>query len=392
MRRIWVIFQKEVMDNLRDRRSITSAVLTPLITPLFLVALIVVMGQTLFADPQESTLQLPVIGAENAPGLVDFLEQNNIKVVPGPADPEAAARSGEVDVVLIIDPGYAEAFSQGRPAPVSIVADSSRQTAIRAISQTESLLQQYGRTLGVLRLQARGIDPSVVNAISVGQVDVATPQSQALIFLNMMPFLLLMVIFTGAMYVIIDTTAGERERGSLEPLLINPASRAQFAIGKLLASLPFGIVTLIMTMAMYYVSFNVFPLEEYVNIPMRLDLSALVAIFWLALPIVLLASALQLLVASFTRSFKEAQTYLGFLPLIAGFPSAFLAFLPVKASTGMMLIPTFGQAILINQIMRGEPVQAANLWISSAATLVVALVVILASIWLYRREQILFGR
>lgn len=392
MKRIWVIFQKEVMDNLRDKRSLLSALITPLITPLFLIAMMVVMGQTLFADPQESVLQLPVLGAENAPGLIAFLEQNNVKVVEGPQDPEAAARTGDVDVVLVIDPGYSEAFLAGEPAPLQLVADSSRQSALRSISQVEQLLGQYGSTIAVLRLQARGVNPQVVSPLSIAHVDVATPQSQALIFLNMMPFLILMVIFTGGMYVIIDTTAGERERGSLEPLLINPASRAEFAVGKLLAALPFGVVTLVITLVTYYLSFNVFPVEEYVNIPMRLDVGALGAIFWLSLPIVLLASALQLLVASFTRSFKEAQTYLGFLPLIAGFPSAFLAFLPVKASSALMMIPTFGQAILINQMMRGEPVLASNLWISNLSTLAISLVVIGMSIWLYRREQILFGR
>jgi len=392
MKRIWVIFQKEVMDNLRDKRSMTSALMTPLITPLFLLALIIVMGQTLFADPQETVMRLPVQGAEYAPGLVSFLEQNNVEIVQAPADPEAAVLSGDVDVVLVIDPGYAEALTSGQPAPLEMVSDSSRQSAIRSISTTQQLLNQYGNTIAVLRLQARGVNPQVVNPLSIAQVDVATPQSQALIFLNMMPFLILMVIFTGGMYVIIDTTAGERERGSLEPLLINPATRAQFAIGKLLAALPFGVVTLLMTLAVYYLAFNVFPIEDYVNIPMALDINALWAIFWLSLPIVLLASALQLLVASFTRSFKEAQTYLGFLPLIAGFPSAFLAFLPVKASTTMMLIPTFGQAILINQMMRGEPVMISNVWTSTIATLVLSLVVIGLSIWLYRREQILFGR
>lgn len=392
MRRIWVIFQKEVMDNLRDKRSMTSALMTPLITPLFLLALIIVMGQTLFADPQETVMHLPVRGAEYAPGLISFLEQNNVDVVEAPADAEAAVLAGDVDVVLVIDPGYAEALTNGQPAPVEMISDSSRQSAIRSISTTQQLLNQYASTIAVLRLQARGINPQVVNPLSIAQVDVATPQSQALIFLNMMPFLLLMVIFSGGMYVIIDTTAGERERGSLEPLLINPATRAEFAIGKLLAALPFGLVTLLITMTVYYLAFNVFPIENYVNIPMALDINALLAIFLLSLPIVLLASALQLLVASFTRSFKEAQTYLGFLPLVAGFPSAFLAFLPVKASTAIMVIPTFGQAILINQMMRGEPVMISNVWISTAATLVVSLVVIGLSIWLYRRDQILFGR
>ncbi len=392
MKKIWIIFKKEVMDNLRDRRSITSALVTPLFTPLFLLGMIVVMGQTLFADPAEKPVILPVVGAEYAPGLVAYLEQENVSVISGPADPQAAVKAGEVDVVLVIPPDYAEKFTDGQMVAVRLVMDSSRQSSLRSIQQAQMLVRQYSQMLGVLRLQARGIDPGILFPVSLASVDLATPQSQAVIFLNMMPFFVLMVIFTGAMYVIIDTTAGERERGSLEPLLINPASRAQFALGKLLAALPFATVTLIISLVAFWAMFNLFPIEDYVNIPMTLNLDAVVAIFLLLLPVVLLAAALQMVVAAFTRSFKEAQTYLGFLPLIGGLPSAFLAFLPVRTTLVTSAIPTFGQSLLINQLLRGEVVQVAHMWIASGTTLVLALLFTALSVRLYQREQILFGR
>lgn len=392
MRQIWVIFQKEVIDNLRDKRSITSALSTPLFFPLFLLALIVVMGQTLFADPQEKPLVLPVIGAEHAPDLISYLKQNNVQIVGGPADPEEAVRVGDVDVVLVIPAEYPEEFSQGRPAPLQLIMDTTRQSSIRSIERSTTLVSQYSQGLGLMRLQARGVDPNVTVPLAVTQVDLATPQSQAIIFLNMLPFFLVMIIFTGGMYVIIDTTAGERERGSLEPLLINPATRAQFALGKLLASLPFSIVTLMISLVTFGLVFNLFPLEEYINIPMRVDLSALVAIFWLLLPLVLLSAALQMVVASYTRSFKEAQTYLSFLPLLAGLPSAFLAFLPVRSSPALSLIPTFGQSLIINQLLRGEPVLASNMLLTVISTLVFSVLVTLLAVRLYYREQILYGR
>jgi sodium transport system permease protein len=221
---------------------------------------------------------------------------------------------------------------------------------------------------------------------------VATPQSQALMFLSMLPFLLIMTIFVGGMYVIIDTTAGERERGSLEPLLINPAHRWEFVLGKLLASLPFATVTVALALVLFGLGFNLVPLEEYIGFKMSIEPAVLWNIFFLSLPMILLASVLQMVVASFTRSFKEAQTYLSFLPLVAGLPGAFLAFLPVKAELPAMLIPTFGQSILINQMLRGETVLLNNVLISTAATLVAAVGLTLLAITLYRREQILFGR
>ncbi len=392
MKRIWVIFVKEVTDNLRDRRSISSALLTPLFTPLFLLGMIIVMGQTIFADPQERPVVLPVVGAENAPALIEYLKENNITITAGPADPEAAVKAGDADVVLVIPSDYAEKFSAGKPAPLQLVMDSSRQSALRSLDRSQTLLRQYNGLMTVLRLQARGIDPSITSPVALTSVDLATPQSQAIIFLNMMPFFLILVTFTGATFVIIDTTAGERERGSLEPLLINPATRAEFAVGKLLAALPFAVTTLIISLAAFGAMFNLFPLEEYINIPMRLDLSVLFVVFWLMLPIVLLATALNMLVASFTRSFKEAQTYLGFLPLIAGLPSAFLAFLPVRSSAVLSLIPTFGQSLLINQLLRGEPVVPLNMLLATLGTTVIALLCTVLAVRLYYREQILYGR
>lgn len=390
--RIKIIFAKEVIDNLRDRRSVLSALLTPLFMPTFLVALIIVVGKTMFVDPVEKPLILPVQGAENAPGLVVFLQQHGVDVQTASSNLQAQVRDGTYAVALVIPPEYSEAVRSGKMASLDLIVDSSRQSAAVAIERTRSLLQAYSQQLGAMRLLARGINPDISSPLNISQTDTATPQSQTLIFLNMMPFLIIMTIFLGGMYVIIDTTAGERERGSLEPLLINPATREEFVLGKLLASLPFATATLIITLAAFWIAFNVIPLERYTHFPITLSFSTLWSIFWISLPMILLASGLQIVVATFTKSFKEAQTYLGILPLIAGLPGAFLTFLPVKATVWTMLIPAFGQSILINQVMRGEPIRSQDAIIAALVTLGLALSLTWVAIKLYQRETILLGR
>lgn len=392
MKNIWIVFQKELLDNLRDRRSITSTVISAFFTPALLLALIVVLGRTINVDPQEQALVLPVSGAEHAPGLIAFLQENNVEIVEAPPDPAAAVREGNRDVVLIISPDYPEAFRKGEPAPVQMILDSSRTTSSASIQRVRSLLSSYSGLLANLRLQARGVHPGLLSAVSIGVRDVATPQSQALIFLNMMPFLITLNVFAGGMFVIIDSTAGERERGSLEPLLINPVTRREFVLGKLFASLPFAMVTLGLVLGIFWAGFQVIPVEDYIGFPMVLDARALASIYILVLPEVVLASCMQMLVATFTRSFKEAQTYLGFLPLIIGLPSMFLSFTPVKSQVINMLAPTYGQSILINQILRGETVSSQYVLIATVSTLVVAMVFLLVSIRLYQREQVLFGK
>ena len=392
MSRIWTVFKKEVIDNLRDKRALSSSLLTPLFTPLLLIALIAVLGRTVMADPAEKPLLLPVSGAEYAPGLIDYLNQNNVEIIPAPADPETAVRNADVDVVLVIDPTYAEEMQAGRSAPVRLVVDSSRQSSLPALQRSQSLLQTYNGILGTLRLQARGVNPQMLSVIAIERRDVATPQSQALIFLSMMPYLIILTVFVGAMYVIIDTTAGERERGSLEPLLINPIRRSELALGKLLAAIPFAIVTLSLTLIFFYVGFNVLPLEDFIGFPLTVSGAALWNIFLLCLPMVFFGSAVMLLIGNFTRSFKEAQTYLSLVPLVAGLPGMFLGFLSVKATPALMFIPTFGQSILINQLMRAEAVAPLHVWITTLSTLAVTVVVVIAAIQVYQREQVLAGR
>lgn len=387
----WVVMHKEVLDNLRDRRSLAAAVLYPLLGPVLLVTLLVVVGRT-FSEQAETPLALPVAGAERAPDLIRFLEQNGAEIEPAPADPEAAVAKGDVDVVLVIPDGYGAAFADGRPATVQIVVDASRQSDAVAIRRARRLVDAYREQIAALRLVARGVSPVVLAPLAVETVDVATPQSQAAGFLNLTPYFLIYAIFIGGMYLAIDTTAGERERGSLEPLLLNPVPRASLVLGKLGATLAFTLVAVVETILAFAVVLNVLPLEQYLGMRLSLSAGALAMVFVIALPMLPLAAALQLIIASFTGSFKEAQNYLSLLPLLPALPGMFLAFVPVAPTPAAMSIPTFGQQILINQVMRGEAIDPLHLAISAGVTLLLGLALVGLAIRLYGRERVVFGR
>ncbi len=390
--RISIVFLKEVTDNLRDRRSLFSGVLFAMIGPMIILGLIIILGQTIFREQIEKPLELPVAGAENAPNLIAFLKQNNVAIRPAPDDPQTAVRNGDVAVVLIVPADYGDEFTSGLPATVQVVLDTSRQSAVADIQRLENLLRGYSSEIGSLRLLARGVSPAITDALAVEQVDVATPQSQVLIFLNMLPYLLMFTIFNGGSGVIIDATAGERERNSLEPLLINPVARHELVIGKLLAALPFACIILLTSLAAFAAIFNVVPVEEFVGFQLTIDVAALVGIFIISLPMIVLAAALQMIVATFSRSFKEAQTYVGILPLVPALPGLGLAFLPVKPELWTMIIPTFGQQILINQFMRGEPISPLNIAVSALVTTVLSAALIVVAIRLYQGERVIVGR
>jgi sodium transport system permease protein len=390
MRKIFIIFQKELLDNLRDYRSWITGLFWALFGPFILGGMIMILGNTIRENAEEP-LRLPVTGAEHAPNLIAFLKQQDVIIEPAPADPEAAVIAGDINVALIIPEDYGEDFSAGETANVRLVFDSTRQSAGADIDRAEDVLEGYSRYIALMRLSLRGVSPEVLRVIQIEEVDTATPQSQALIFISMLPYFIIFAIFNGASAVIIDATAGERERGSLEPLLINPVPRHLIAMGKMISAVPFAIFNLILTLAGFAAIFQVLPVEELLGIQIGLDGGALMIIFFICLPIVLLACAIQTLIASFTRTTKEAGTYLPFVGLIPSLPGLALAFLPVKPELWTMLIPTFGQQILINQFLRSEPVSGMNILISAVGTLLLSGIITYIAVRLYQGERIITG-
>jgi sodium transport system permease protein len=390
MKQVWIIFQKEVLDNLRDTRSLIIGVFfSALFGPIMMGGLLIVIG-TSFRKDLEKPLTLPVQNPEYAPTLIRFLESHDVITVPAPADPEAAVKLGDVDVVLVIPEKFSEEFSSSKPATVQLVLDSSRQSAAVNILRIQTLLEGYNTYLGKLRLVVRGVSPEVIEVIAIDKVDVVTPQTRVMILLSMLPYFIIFGVFNSSSSIIIDSTAGERERKSLEPLLINPVPRRVFVFGKILSSFPFSIANLALTLIGFGLVFNVMPLEKYLGMQFGLNMMTLIWIFLICLPVVFLASAIQIVVASFARAPKEAGNYLPFIALIPSLPGLAIAFFPVKSNLWLMLIPTFGQQLLINQMLRLEPISAWNVIVSVLATLLVAAAFTWLTILLYKREQIMF--
>jgi len=390
MGRIKVIFCKEVKDNLRDRRTLAGALAYPLFGPILLALVFTLVGHTSSGNA-EKTMLLPVVGAEHAPALIQFLEQNGAKIIPAPADPEAAVQAGDQEVVLIIPEGYGENFTTGRSAAVQLVVDDSRGSAQPSVRRVRAMLTTFSSQIGSLRLLARGVHPGVTSALAIELLDVATPQSQAAGLLNMLPYFIVFSLFIGGMYLAIDTTVGERERGSLEPLLINPAARSELILGKLSATLMFTVIAIVETLLGFYVMLRVLHTET-LGVKISLSLSTLWILFLIAIPMMLLAASLQMIVATNTRGFREALNSLSFMMMIPALPGLFMVFVPIKEKLWMMLIPIFSQQLLINQAMRGEILDRVHVLASAAATIAAGAWLTGVAIRMYQRERILFGR
>jgi sodium transport system permease protein len=382
------VFRKELKDHLRDRRSIFSGLLMPLFGPLVLLGMFTLLASWLRED---RPLVVPVAGGRNAPNLIAFLQRYGAVVETAPADFEAQVRDGKLDLAISVPEDYGKEFEAGRSAPVQLVEDSSRAKSKPQVMRARRLLELFARRTSMLRMIARGISPVLVAPLELTDVDLATPEKSAANVLGVMPVLLLMVAFFGGMHLAIDAAAGERERGSLESLLVNPVSRGAVVVGKWLAVTVSAWAALAIALAGFGAALAAVPLQE-LNLKFQLGAPEMVGLLAAGLPLALLASALQLTLALFARTFKEAQTYLSLLVLIPGLPAMFLALQPIKASVRMMAVPVFGQTLLMTDVLRGEPPPAA--WFAIAAAVAVALSAALLA-WaarLLRNEKIIFGR
>jgi len=388
-RRAWLtVFAKEARENLRDRRTLGSALLFgPLMFPAILVLMLTVVGGQIAGD-LEKTLVLPVVGAEHAPNLVTYLRQQSVQIGPAPADVKQAVLRKDADVVLVIPPGYEDDWRAGRPAALELHFDRTHDRAQTSLRRVRALLENYGATIGALRLTVRGIDPGVARPLAVEERDEAGVPPLLSMLVAFFPYGLMFAAFFGGMYLAIDSTSGERERLTLEPLLLNPVSRAQLVLGKLLATVAFSTVSLCLCVAAMAWGLRLVP-ELPGGLELSLPPAKALQILLIALPVVLLASASQMLIASFTRSYREAQTYVQLFQILPMVPSLMQMISPVNATPLTLLTPVLGQSVLISLVGKGRPLELAQVALSWGGTLLAGALFAAAVVWFYRREKLL---
>ncbi len=391
MRAAWTVFAKEFLENFRDRRTLVSAlVFGPLFGPLLFGAMVSrsVEQSMLSAD---RVLTLTVSGGERAPGLLEFLRSHGVKVNPVSLSEQgarSAVRRGRAPVVLLVPQSYAARFEAGEPAPLYLVADSADSETRKIAARAGSILAAFGNSIAQLRLQVRGVDPLLAVPIAVNDVDASTPAGRAVAILGLMTYFVLFALLMGGMYLAIDATAGERERGSLEALLTLPVPRAALVGGKILATCAYMCISLAITLLAFVTVSRWLPLDR-LGLSSDFGPGSALAFFAICMPFIPLGAALMTLVASFTKSYREAQTYLAAVLLVPTLPIAFASIYSLKTKTSLMLIPSLSQHLLMTSLLKDQPVSAVDVMISAGSSLVLAagLFVLTARHW--RRETML---
>ena len=389
LRRIGAVARKEVVDNARDRRTMMVSLLSAVLGgPIFLVLMFNFMASQ---AERARDVSLAVIGRDHAPALMAFLEREQVKIMPAPEDYEARIRRGDLDVALVVDGRYDADVAQGRAGTVRLVYDRSRDRGRPAVDQVEGLLRSYNRLWGTERLILRGVTPVVANPLNVEPVDLATPQQSGSLLLFLVGFYAVFAGLAGGMAPALDSAAGERERQSLEPLLMTPARPLELALGKWLAVAAFAGAVVVVTVVLFYLTLALAPLPP-VGVPFLFGAREVGRFIVVLLPLVLVFPAILLYLAARGRTLKEAQANVSIIFVLVSFIPVFGLFLQGREPDWIAAVPVAGQYSLLRIALRGEALPALQVFLSYLAPVAIAIVALAAFTRLLSRESVLAGR
>jgi sodium transport system permease protein len=359
LRTLLTVFRKELIDALRDRRTLlTVLVSSVLMGPLVLLA---ISGLVASLESQAEQREVLVAGLAEAPSLANFFERQTFVVKPAPADYEARLRNASLtDAVVVVPAGFEAALARGDMPVVEVVADSANQRSQASTGRVLRLLAGFNRERGAVGLALRGVSPDVLEPVQVEERDLASTQTRATQITGMLPFFVLMAVLAGALNAALDTTAGERERGSLEPLLMNPAARGALVLGK------WGAVAAVAMLIAVLSCFSFLPgqwLLRSDTLAAMFQYGPREAGLFLAvlLPFAAAVSALLMAVAIRCKTFKEAQASTTVVMLGASLLPLINVFSLGGESPWYLWVPALAQNVLMTHVLKGEPLTAVQL-------------------------------
>jgi sodium transport system permease protein len=389
VRQVKVVLFKELVDSFRDKRALSSILLSIIVGPLITAFM---MNRIADRQKEADDVRIPIVGASHAPALVQWLsQQSGVLVTQPPADPEQAVRDQSEYVVLVVPQDYADDFRASRPAGIKMIADSARADARAQVERVQRLLAQYNAEIGALRLIGRGVSPVAATPIKVESVEVSTTQQRAAKLLSVIPLMVLLAAFTGAMQLATDATAGERERGSLEALLVNPVPRGALALGKVMASALSAMLAVMVTAVLCTAMLRFIPLQE-LGMRFRFGAPHMLGLMAAALPMCLLTASVQSCVATLAKSFKEAQTYMGILILAPMLVGVMGTLYPIDHQPWMYGVPLLGQYVLVTSVLGGYAPGPIAFTAAALACVASAALMLRATVALLNDERIVFGR
>ncbi len=390
MNATWVVFKKELVDALRDRRALLVVLATTLVSgPVTLLLL-----SKFVADLKERLEQRQVLvqGADAAPSLVNFMARQGRVAASPPADFRAQMEAGRFDdAVLVLPPSFEGDVRRGVLVELTVFHDGSRAKSATAAALLERLTNGWAQELGLQRLLVRGVDPALLKPARTTSVSIGSARGRSAQLLFLVPLVALIAAVIGALSIAIDVTAGERERGSLEPLLHNPIPLGALALGKWAAVSCVSLATLLGAVASFALAAR-FIRDEGLAAAFQFGVAEAGLTLLLLAPFCLFIGAALMLVALFSRGHKEAQASTSYLVSLVTFAPSLSLFLSLPDARWQLLVPALGQNMVLARAFRGSVVDGLDVGVPALTCAVLTAGCLAAVVRLLGRERIVFAR
>ena len=364
MGRAWTVYCKELVDALRDRRTLLMVLLSSVaVGPLVLV----LVSQLVSGIEKRAEARLIVVqGMEHAPTLANFIARQAYTVMPAPPDFEQQLRDSKLaDPVLVVPANFEALLARGEVPVVELMSSAGNQRAQTGSGRVLRLLRGFNQEQATLRLAVRGISPAALEAMQVEERDLANPATRAAQLATMVPFFVLMAVLYGALNAALDTTAGERERGSLEPLLMNPAPKAALVLGKWGAVASVGMLIAVLS-CLSFLPGQWLLRSETLAALFQFGLREALLFIAVLLPLAGALSALLMAIAIRCKTFKEAQANATVVILGVSLLPLVTVFNQEGTAPWHLWVPALAQSTLMGRVLKGEALVAGDVAISVA--------------------------
>lgn len=392
LNKIALVFRKEWRDSLRDNKSLRMTLLMPIYFVGVFVAssLFVIHMSNQSKSTTNEPIALSVVGGEQLPHLINWLQERGVRVDAVGEDAYQQVAQGKLAYALIIPKEAREKFALGESIELSLVFDATDNKSQGAIHFIRQQIWSWNGRLGNLRLLSRGISPSVANPVYVRDLNVASDQKMGFFVMASLPMLLILTSFLGSVGFSADMTAGERERRSLESLLITPVSSSGLVLGKWLNSVSLTLTILLVEVILLIGAFAYVPFKE---LGLRVDVSLLdlAGVFVALASLAILSTAMQFLISLFARSFKDAQTYMGLMVFLPMIPLFYTLFNPSAYADWFRWVPVLAHQVLIKDLLLGGTVTAAHFVQAWVVSVLLAVGFLSYTIRQLRKPSIVYG-
>lgn len=392
MNTVFTVFKKEIIDSIRDKRTLWTAVLMPI----FLMPAILVGSFKLQEYQIKKTEAKPVfvavMPAGVAPTLVAFLEKQPKFALKDVTDVKSSIDAGTINVAVQVPANFESELKAGHRVTVQVEQKSSNVDSATALAKTQSVLVLFNQQLVQRALQAKGVNPETLVAVSPMTVDLATAQERGGFIAGLLlPMFIVLFAIVGGMYIAIDVSAGEKERKTLEALILAPISRLKLVMGKYFAVAATASVSIVLSLTSLTTAFHLFP-PTFGADTVAINLTPLTLAIMLVIGVILsvMFAGLLLSIAIFAKSYKEAVNYISPFYLVAILPVAIFAQIPgLKPTLAMFLIPGVNATFVMKDALVGT-YDVAKIVVTLVSLVVYATIALLAAGKIFSKESILF--